>query len=120
MKRFWILKGLKFLTLLLALVAAAGWVVMSLWNWLMPVIFGLTAINFWQALGLLLLSKILFGGFKGGSHRGWEDKKMQWKQKMTDRFSRLSPEEQAKFREKWERKCGKSWSWPEAPATTTE
>lgn len=120
MTRFWILKGLKFLALFVAFVALAGWAVMSLWNWLMPAIFGLTVIGFWQALGLLLLSKILFGGFKGGSHRGWEDKKVQWKQKMTERFNRLSPEEQAKFREKWAKKCGKHWDWTETPASPSE
>ena len=52
----------------LALVAAFGAGVMLLWNWLMPAIFGLTAITFWQALGLLALAKILFSGF--GCHHG--------------------------------------------------
>ncbi|MFD2566158.1 hypothetical protein [Pseudotenacibaculum haliotis] len=43
-----------------------GYVIMYLWNWLMPAIFGLTTITFWQAIGICLLSKILFGGFAGG------------------------------------------------------
>jgi hypothetical protein len=53
---------------LLGLVAIAGFgaIVMLLWNWLAPAIFGAAVINFWQALGLLALSKILFGGFGGG------------------------------------------------------
>jgi len=42
-----------------------GYVLMYLWNWLMPLIFGLPIITFWQALGICLLSKILFGGFGG-------------------------------------------------------
>jgi len=42
-----------------------GWLVMLLWNWLMPVIFGLSAISFWQAWGLVILSHILF---KTGNH----------------------------------------------------
>jgi hypothetical protein len=42
-------------------------VVMLLWNWLMPALFGLGVISFWQALGILVLSRILFGGF-GGRH----------------------------------------------------
>ena len=51
--------------ILFAIVAALalGFIVMHLWNWLMPPVFGLRIIGFWQALGLLLLSKILFGGF---------------------------------------------------------
>ncbi len=47
--------------------AAAGGIIMALWNLLIPDIFGLTVINFWQALGLFVLSRILFGrfGFRG-------------------------------------------------------
>ena len=45
-----------------------GWIVMSLWNWLLPALFGWRMITFWQALGLLVLCRILFGGVSG---RGW-------------------------------------------------
>ena len=45
-----------------------GWLVMLLWNWLMPVIFGLPEISFLQAAGLLVLCKILFGGMGIGGH----------------------------------------------------
>jgi hypothetical protein len=44
-----------------------GWIVMLLWNWLMPEIFGLKAVSYWQAWGLLLLSCILFGRLGGSS-----------------------------------------------------
>jgi hypothetical protein len=53
-------------------IAIGGEVVMLLWNWLAPALFGLRQITFWQALGLLALCRILFGGFGlggGGSHR---------------------------------------------------
>lgn len=40
----------------------SGWVTMLLWNWLVPVIFGLGTITFWQALGLIVLVKLIFGG----------------------------------------------------------
>lgn len=43
-----------------------GWVVMLLWNWIMPSIFGLTTITYWQGFGIFFLAKILFG-FGGGS-----------------------------------------------------
>jgi len=47
-------------------IAALGWVVMALWNWLIPSLFiGAKEIGYVQAMGLLLLSKILFGGFRG-------------------------------------------------------
>ena len=62
-------KGLAFLvmlivvpTVLVALAAVGGGLVMLLWNWLMPSIFGWRAVTFWQALGLLALCRILFGG----------------------------------------------------------
>lgn len=51
-----------------------GYLLMYLWNWLMPAIFGLTTITFWQAIGLCLLSKILFGGFGGDKGKSKEDK----------------------------------------------
>jgi hypothetical protein len=50
----------------LAFIAGFGVIVMSLWNWLLPAIFGIAVINFWQALGLLVLCRILFGSFGAG------------------------------------------------------
>lgn len=55
--------------------AAVGAVVMLLWNWLMPSLFvGVKPVNYWQALGLLLLSKILLGGgsFRGKARQRWD------------------------------------------------
>lgn len=54
-------------------IAALGWVVMALWNWLLPELFGIREISYLQAMGVLLLSKILFGGFRGhcGGHHKW-------------------------------------------------
>ena len=59
-----------------AFIALGGWVVMLLWNWLAPALFGLRLINFWQALGLLALCRILFGGF-GGHHRSNHRRRMR-------------------------------------------
>jgi hypothetical protein len=52
----------------LAVVAGFAAAVMLLWNALVPAIFGLTSINFWQALGLLVLCHILFGSFGSVKH----------------------------------------------------
>jgi len=72
-----------------------GEVVMHLWNWLLPTLFGLHAITFWQALGLLVLCRILFGGFGGhGKHRG------EWRRRSRERWERMTPEERAQFRHK--------------------
>ena len=51
--------------IVIAAVALFGLIVQHLWNWLIPAIVGWHAIDFWQAIGILLLSKILFGGFRG-------------------------------------------------------
>jgi hypothetical protein len=39
-----------------------GYLVELLWNWLMPMIFGIKKIDYWQAFGLIILTKLLFGG----------------------------------------------------------
>ena len=68
--------------------ALGGAVVRGLWNWLLPSLFGFPQITFWQALGILALSRILFGGFGlGGGHRGRHR-----------RWERMSPEEREQFR----------------------
>jgi hypothetical protein len=77
-----------------------GSIVMLLWNNLMPVIFHLSPISFWQALGLLLLSKIFFGGFRGGRGPG------HWKRNMQDKWMSMSPEEKEKFKQEWGGRCG--------------
>ncbi len=69
MRSRWVVRGVKIAMMAVFGVAVFGFIVMSLWNWLLPGIFGLPAIGFWQALGLLVLSKILFGGFRGGPVR---------------------------------------------------
>ena len=60
------------IALLMALVAfIGGEIVMRLWNWLVPPIFGWRQVNFWQALGLLVLCRVLFGGhvYRSRAHR---------------------------------------------------
>ncbi len=96
-----ILKGLMFALFATAALALFGFVVMSLWNWLMPALFGLRVITFWQAIGLLILSKIFFGGFRGrmGSRRHWE-------RRMFERWERMTPEEREKFRQGMRSRCG--------------
>jgi hypothetical protein len=92
MRRHWFLRGLKFLLFALLFLAVFSFFVMRLWNWLMPAVFGWHVITFWQALGLLVLSKILFG-FRGGPHRHWG-----WRRRMMERWDQMTPEEREKFR----------------------
>jgi len=96
-----IVRILKFVLFGVIAITVFGFVVMGLWNWLMPTLFGWRMITFWQGIGLLLLSKILFGGFRGGPGRG-----MHWRRRMLERWEQMSPEERAKFREGMRHGCG--------------
>ena len=72
-------KCLKIALMVIVGIAAVGGVVMVLWNWLMPSLFiGAQPVSYCQALGILLLSKILFGGFKGGCHGRWKERRQRW------------------------------------------
>ncbi|MFK7786091.1 MAG: hypothetical protein AB8B56_13300 [Crocinitomicaceae bacterium] len=66
-----------------------GFTVMWLWNWLMPELFGLPTLTFWKAVGVVILSKLLFGGFggKGGSGKHHSSSK---KSKKNNDFSKWS------------------------------
>jgi hypothetical protein len=101
MRRNRFLRGLKFLLFAVLFLAIFGFVVMSLWNWLMPALFGWRLISFWQALGILLLSKILFGGLRGGPQRHWF-----WRRRMMERWAQMTPEEREKFRQAMRGRCG--------------
>ena len=105
MKRFWFRKIAGFIVLAIAGVFIFGEVVMLLWNALLPALFHFPIIGFWQALGLLLLTKILFGGFRGGGPRGRWKGKMQ--DKMKQKWTNMTPEQREKFKQEWERRCGR-------------
>jgi hypothetical protein len=101
---------LKVLLIVLLAATVFSFAVMWLWNWLMPVIFGLHAISFWQALGLLVLSKILFGGFHGRHGFGGN-----WRMRWIERWEQMTPEEREKFRAGMRGGCGPFGSTPAVP-----
>lgn len=107
-----ILRVLMFLPIGILFVAAFGWVVMHLWNWLMPALFGWHVVTYWQGLGLLLLCKIFFGSFRGGPRRSWG-----WRGRMMDRWEQMTPEEREKFREGMRGRCGPFGSQATEPKT---
>lgn len=114
MKKFWIKKGLMILIFGAAAILLFGWITMGLWNAILPAVLGVKAISFLQALGILLLSKILFGGFGG---RGWRGSPA-WKQKMKKRFDNMTPEEREKFKAEWKNRCGGRWRSAEQDNTS--
>jgi|SRR3954468_20075491 hypothetical protein len=85
--------GLFFLVMPIFVLLTGG-LVFYLWNWLAPALFGLKAITFWQALGLLVLCRMLFGGFgMGGGHRH----RGEWGHRMRERFGKMTPEQRESF-----------------------
>lgn len=118
--------------LLIPVVVAVGlalvsFVVMQLWNHLLPVILHVSAITFWQALGIFILCKILFGFGKGG-HRGWEGGGRWMRHRMEDKFKNMTPEERERFKQKiGDRMCRHrghwdkfDWDQPETETPTPE
>lgn len=100
-KRRWIrgpLIGLK----IIAVVFLTSLLIMWLWNILVPQIFSGPVITYWQSMGLLVLSKLLFGGF-GRGFRGrhhYDHRDEAWKEKLRKKMESMTPEEREKFRKK--------------------
>jgi hypothetical protein len=105
MRYSWVVKIVAFLLLVVIFIAGFGAAVWQLWNLLMPQIFGLPNIGFWQAVGLLSLSWILFGSWRGlafgrgRAHSG-----------MRERWARMSPQERERFRNGMRGRCGRGSS----------
>lgn len=92
MRKYRFFKAVKIVLMVFVGSAVFGFIIQHLWNWLMPAILGLHAITFWQAIGLFVLSKILFGGFHRHGPRG------RWGRQMNERWAQMSPEDREKFR----------------------
>jgi hypothetical protein len=88
-----------------------GEIVRLLWNWLLPPLFGWREITFWQALGLLALCRILFGGF--GLHGG---PRSSFRRRMSARWEGMTPEERERFRQAMRARCGFDPSTSESKA----
>lgn len=92
-----------FMLVMVFFILAAGWVVMFLWNNILVDVTNVKPLTYMQAIGLLILSKILFGGFRFGGprYRGGRHKRRSWKEK----WSNMTEEEKAAFKEKWRNRC---------------
>ena len=101
------LKAVRVAVMIAVFLAVIGFVVMQLWNWLVPAVFAGPVVSYWQALGLLVLARLLCGGFRPHGHghgpfgHSWHDSRERWKQ--------MTPEEReqfrSRFRERWGRGC---------------
>ncbi len=90
---------------ILLVITIGGELVMHLWNWLLPPLFGFRQVTFWQAFGILALCRILFGG--SGWHRSGHSKfRRRMEERRAERWEHMTPEEQEQFRQSWRGRCG--------------
>lgn len=95
------LKMLLAIPFMIALIFGLSAVVMLLWNAILPDVIGVKEVDYWQAFGLLVLSKILFGGLGSGNKFQSNRRKMSMRKKLAN----MSEEERMKFREEWRKRC---------------
>lgn len=119
-KRFWFFPFFGFGALFLG-----GWAVMLLWNAILPDVTGVKMLSYWQAIGLLILSRILFGGWRGGGkqgsynkHRPDFGKHKEWREK----WMNMSVEERMKFKQEWRERCrnGRWEDWKKGKSNDQE
>jgi len=102
-RNFWIKRAIFIPIAIAAGVFIFGTVIMYIWNAIIPAVLGLGVITFWQAIGILVLSKILFGGFSSGhGHRNFHGHGRE----MREKWMHLTPEEREKIKSEWRGRCG--------------
>ncbi len=87
-----------------------GWIVMLLWNAIVPELTGWGMLTLPKALGLLVLCRILFGGFHGKGHGGgpsWKNR-AEWR----ERWKTMSDEQRSEMRQRWKERCGPRFGRP--------
>ena len=110
MRKWWFMVPVG-VALMAVFVFLGGTIVQMLWNWLMPSLVGLPQVSFWQALGLLGLCRVLFGGSgMMGGHRS------RYRDRLRERWEFMTPEERERFRSAMRERHGLE---PSAPSTST-
>lgn len=110
---------IKFGLLAMAGIAAVTWIVMQLWNCLLPDLFaGVSRLGYWQALGVLVLSRILFGGLRGGGPGHWREHRERWESMTPEERQQLK----GRFHSRWSHCCspGKAEGAAENPGGTAD
>jgi hypothetical protein len=99
-KGYWIKRAIFIPIAIAAGIFVFGFAVMYLWNGILTPVLGVGIITFWQAIGILILSKILFGCFKGGhSHHKYHGHHIK------EKMMQLSPEEREKMYAEYKERC---------------
>jgi len=99
-------KGFFILMMISVALFVLGQVIMYLWNTILVKVTGVQVISFWEAIGLFILSRILFGSFhfnKGRHMKHKMRKGARWKEK----WMNMSDEERTEFKQRWKDRCGR-------------
>src|SRR5262245_33687934 len=102
MQSKWVRRGLKVVGIATLAAVIVSVVVMSLWNWRVPEVYGGRRSTLRRALGLLVLRRILFGRLRGRS-----GPPMHWRNRMRERWEHMTPEEREQFRQGLRDRCGR-------------
>jgi Ca2+/H+ antiporter, TMEM165/GDT1 family len=104
----------------LAFIVPLSFIIMALWNNILVAVLNVKVINFWQALGLFALSKILFGGFPG--RPGWtgHGRRRREMEELRSKWYNLSPEERKDFKQNLKNRCGGRQTAPAPESAGTE
>ena len=118
MKRYWIWYTLKAALCISLGFFLFGWLIMTLWNALIPSLLNGPVITFGQALGIFILTRLLFWGLWSTlvGRRGGRE---YWQRRLEKRLTAMTPEERDKFRQAYARRCG-GWCKEEAPKENAE
>ena len=110
---FWMFRCIKYMIFGGLAIVLMGWITMLLWNWLLPDLVNVPVISIFQAIGLVVLSRILFGGFGGNhyKHKHCEGKSMKdkMKEKWRTKFEGMSEEEKEAYKERMQQCWGHKW-----------
>ncbi len=104
----WLYRAPLILLLIGAVLLLIGYVVMALWNVLIPVLFHGPLLTFWQAIGLVILIKILFHNHRPGrwhGHGWYSPYHGYWKHRFEQKLASMGPEERERFKEEWHKRC---------------
>ena len=94
---------LLFITIFIVIAAGLSWLIMFLWNSILSDVAGVKPLNFWKAAGILILSKIIFGGFRRRRTSWRHSKRHEWKRKWME----MNSEERKEAKARWKEHCKK-------------
>ena len=104
----WFAKFFKGLFIFAFFMLVFGFAFLYLWNALIPDLFGGPTISYWQGIGLILLSKALFGSWSSGGEHKYKRhhrSKHHWKSKVRENWANMTEEERAEYRDNWKKHC---------------